>query len=121
MRLHTSLVFSEPETRELRDLFIQTRLKLPHETILSFFDPNPTVDVTSILSVIAVPTLVMHGREDRLVLFAAAEFLAARLPNARLHAFQGKGHLPLFTATDEFCNVLRNFVRTGTVGNENEI
>jgi pimeloyl-ACP methyl ester carboxylesterase len=60
-----------------------------------------------------VPTLVAHGREDRLVLFEAAEELAARLPRAQLYAFEGKGHFPIFTATDEFCDVLRRFVRTG--------
>jgi hypothetical protein len=27
----------------------------------------------------------------------------------------GYGHVPLFTATQEFCDVLREFVRTGNV------
>ena len=60
-----------------------------------------------------MPTLVTHGREDRLVLFAAAEELAARLPNAQLYVFEGKGHAPIFTATEEFCEVLRRFVLCG--------
>jgi hypothetical protein len=38
----------------------------------------------------------------------------SRDTNAQLYAFEGKGHLPIFTATDEFCEVLRRFVRTGT-------
>jgi pimeloyl-ACP methyl ester carboxylesterase len=113
VRAHTSFVFSEPATRELQNLFIRKRLELPRETMLSFFDPDPTVDVTPILGEVAVPVLVTHGSADRLIKFAAAEFIAARLPNARLYVFEGKGHLPLFTATDEFCEVLRRFVRTG--------
>jgi pimeloyl-ACP methyl ester carboxylesterase len=113
VRFHTSLVLSEPETRELRELFVQNRLRVPHETTLSFFDRDPTVDVAPILTEITVPTLVTHGSEDRLVAFAAAEYLSARLPNAQLHPFQGRGHLLLFTAPDEFCDVLRRFVRTG--------
>jgi hypothetical protein len=32
-----------------------------------------------------------------------------------LYPFPGKGHLPIFTATTEFCDVLRQFVKTGTV------
>jgi acetylornithine deacetylase len=40
--------------------------------------------------------------------------ITAGLPDARLYAFDGKGHLPIFTATDEFCEVLRCFVHTGT-------
>jgi class 3 adenylate cyclase/pimeloyl-ACP methyl ester carboxylesterase len=114
VRFHTSLVLSEPETRQLRELFVQNRLQVPYETTLSFFDRDSTVDVTSILSEITVPTLVTHGCEDRLVAFHAAEYLSARLPNAQLYPFHARGHLLLFTATDEFCEVLRRFVRSGT-------
>jgi pimeloyl-ACP methyl ester carboxylesterase len=59
----------------------------------------------------AAPVLVAHGREDRLIAFAAAEEIAARLPNARLYAFERKGQVPIFTATTEFCNIVRRFVR----------
>jgi pimeloyl-ACP methyl ester carboxylesterase len=111
VRVHTELVYSEPEMEELRERAIRSRLTLPRETILSFFDPDPTKDVMPLLSAITAPVLVAHGREDRLVAFAAAEEISARLPNARLHAFERKGHLPIFTATTEFCNVVRSFVR----------
>ena len=114
VRSHTELVFSEPEMRELREQTISSRLQLPCETILSFFDPDPGKDVMPLLADIRLPVLVTHGRKDRLLAFAAAEQIAARLPNAQLYAFEGKGHLPIFTATDEFCEVLRRFVRTGT-------
>jgi pimeloyl-ACP methyl ester carboxylesterase len=100
--------------RELREQTIKSRLLLPCETILSFFDPDPAKDVTPLLANIRMPVLVMHGREDRLVAFTAAEQIVAGLPNAQLYAFDGKGHLPIFTATDEFCEVLKRFVHTGT-------
>jgi pimeloyl-ACP methyl ester carboxylesterase len=114
VRSHTELVFSEPEMRELREQTIRSRLLLPRETILSFFDPDPGKDVMPLLAKIRMPVLVTHGREDRLLAFAAAEQIAARLPDPRLYAFEGKGHLPIFTATDEFCEVLRRFVHKGT-------
>ncbi len=37
------------------------------------------------------------------------------VPGAQLYLFEGRGHLPIFTATGEFCEVLRSFVLTGTV------
>jgi pimeloyl-ACP methyl ester carboxylesterase len=119
IRLHTSLVFSEPGTRELKELFIRNRLQLPSETILSFFDSDSTRDVTAILPEITLPTLVTHGREDRIVASSAAKYIAERLPHAEVYLFEGKGHVPLFTATDEFCKVLRSFVRTGTIADTN--
>jgi pimeloyl-ACP methyl ester carboxylesterase len=88
--------------------------------MLSFFDPDPTAEVTPILGEIDLPVLVTHGGADRLIRLEAAELMIARLPQATLHVFEGNGHLPLFTATEEFCQVLRCFVRAGSVGLEAE-
>jgi pimeloyl-ACP methyl ester carboxylesterase len=92
---------------------IERMCRLPTETILSIFDPDPGMDIAPLLESIAVPTLVAHGREDKLVTSAASEFIASRIPGAQLYLFDGKGHNPMFSATDEFCDVLRNFIRTG--------
>ncbi|HSA79367.1 MAG TPA: alpha/beta fold hydrolase [Geminicoccaceae bacterium] len=115
LRFHTAHTLSEPEMVELRELVVRSRLPMPPETLLSFWDPDATIDVTRILPEITVPTLITHGREDRIVLFAAAEALAARLPNAQLCVFEDKGHFPIFTATEEFCDVVRQFVLAGNV------
>ncbi|MDQ4061591.1 MAG: alpha/beta hydrolase, partial [Pseudomonadota bacterium] len=116
IRLQAEFVYTEENAAELRRMHIARCQGLPRETILSFYEPDPGMDVVPILGSIRVPTLVAHGREDRLNSFAAAEFIAARLPDARLYAFEGKGHNPMFSATDEFCEVLKRFVRTGDAG-----
>ena len=69
--------------------------------------------IAPLLEAIAIPMLVAHGREDRLVTCAASELIASRISGAQLYLFDGKAHNPMFSATDEFCHVLRNFVRTG--------
>src|SRR5205085_36440 len=69
VRLHTELVFSEPEMRELREWTIRNRLSLPRETLLSFFDPDPSKDIMPLLADIRLPVLVTHGREDRIIAF----------------------------------------------------
>jgi hypothetical protein len=53
--------------------------------------------------------------EDRNVPFEVGRYLAEHIPGAQLHAFKGRGHVPVSTATGEFCEVLRCFVRTGGV------
>ena len=45
--------------------------------------------------------------------FAAAEYLAEHIPASKLYPFKGYGHALLSTATQEFCDVLRRFVRMG--------
>jgi pimeloyl-ACP methyl ester carboxylesterase len=67
---------------------------------------------------VKVPTLVLHGTDDRRVSVAAARHLPRHIPDARLHVFEGRGRLSIFTATAEFCETLVRFVRTGDVRHE---
>jgi pimeloyl-ACP methyl ester carboxylesterase len=46
---------------------------------------------------IGVPVSIWQGGKDRMVPHAHGEWLAARLPGARLHRRPGQGHLSLFT------------------------
>ena len=114
MRYHIGRVFSEPDVADLAASRLKRWLGMPRETVLSFYDRDPEMDIRSLLPAVRVPTLVVHGTADRQVPFAAAEYLAAHIPGAQLYAFEGYGHVPLFTATQEFCDLLRRFVRTGT-------
>jgi len=52
-------------------------------------DPDETMDVKSLLRQVRVPSLVMHGTDDKQVPFAAGEYMAARIPEARLYPFRG--------------------------------
>ncbi|WP_187399157.1 alpha/beta fold hydrolase [Bradyrhizobium paxllaeri] len=113
IRVHNRYVYSEPDTDELRRMAAERVCRLPMETILSFYDRDPDLDIAPLLESIAVPTLVAHGREDQLIPHSASEFIASRIPGAQLYIFDGKGHNPMFSATNEFCDVLRNFIRTG--------
>jgi len=119
MRYHISRVFSEPDVTDLAANRLKGWLGMPRETLLSFYDRDPEMDIKPLLSAIRVPTLVVHGSEDRQVPFAAAEYLARHIPGAQLYPFTGCGHVPLFTGTREFCEVLRAFVRTGEVPEPN--
>jgi pimeloyl-ACP methyl ester carboxylesterase len=115
MRYQIGRVFSEPDVADLAASRLLRWLDMPRETVLSFYDRDPDLDIRTLLPAIRVPTLIAHGTEDRQVPFAAAEYLAAHIPGAQLYPFEGYGHVPLFTATQEFCDVLRRFIRTGTV------
>jgi DNA-binding SARP family transcriptional activator/pimeloyl-ACP methyl ester carboxylesterase len=110
MQHFVATVISDPDTGELAEQFTRNILRLPRESILSTWTPDPTVDIAPILEHVKVPALVLHGNEDRRVSVAAARHLAQHLPDARLHLFEGRGHLPIFTATAEFCEVVRRFV-----------
>lgn len=63
-------------------------------TGLRFATPR-TVATADKLAKIGVPTLVMWGREDRLVPVQAAEVFDAYVPNSRAVIYDGVGHIPM--------------------------
>ena len=108
-------ILSEPGTEDLRAEAVRYWSKLPPAVIVGFFTFDPEVDISGLLGRVAVPTLVMHGTDDKDVPFAAARQMAERIPGAAFHGFEGRGHCPTFTAPGEFCKVLTQFIRTGTM------
>jgi DNA-binding SARP family transcriptional activator/pimeloyl-ACP methyl ester carboxylesterase len=110
MHCFVATIITDPDTGELAEQFTRNLLKLPRQSILNTWTPDPEVDIGPILGHVKTPTLVLHGTEDRRVSLAAAHHLARSIPDARLHLFEGRGHLPIFTATEEFCQVLRRFI-----------
>ncbi len=61
------------------------------------------------LSQIGCPTLVVCGRHDRIAPPEGSQELAGAIPGARLHFFEGSGHLPIWEEPEEFNAVLDEF------------
>ena len=51
------------------------------------------IDVDDLVERVAVPTLVLHRREDRAIPYPLGRDLAARIPGARLVSLAGRSHL----------------------------
>ena len=68
-------------------------------------------DLRSRLSEIKAPTLVLTGNTETAWLNAAADRLAASIPNARRSVIQGGGHLVNMTAPRAFNQAVINFLK----------
>ncbi len=64
------------------------------------------------LGAIAVPTLVLVGRDDTLTPPGKSEEMAARIPNARLVVIDGAGHLSNLEQPGAFNAALRSFLQS---------
>lgn len=64
-------------------------------------------DTSARLERIAVPTLVVHGTEDRMLPVANAHAIAARVPGARLELLDGVGHLFFWEAPERSAELVR--------------
>ncbi len=66
-------------------------------------------DATARLSEIRAPTLILHGKRDRIAPYEYAEEMHARISSSRLIAFDG-GHLFLFFQAKRFLAVVHEFL-----------
>ncbi len=55
---------------------------------------------TEALRTIAAPTLILWGRDDRLIPVGSAAWLSARLPHSRVTILDNVGHIPMEEAPD---------------------
>ena len=69
------------------------------------------LDNRDVLKSLKVPVLIMQGREDQLVLTAAADFIASHIPHASRIDYPRCGHAPFFEVADQFNQDLGAFVR----------
>jgi pimeloyl-ACP methyl ester carboxylesterase len=71
---------------------------------------DDTFDVMSRLGDVAVPTLAVCGREDRLTPVKYHQFLAARIPGCRLTVIDGAGHWVFWEQPEAFADAVRAFL-----------
>jgi len=84
---------------------------IPAEILVPIVKTLRTMDVTSALDNIDVPTLVVVGARDRLTPRAAARYLATAIHGAELAVIPHSGHMPMLEHPEEFNAVLRRFLR----------
>ena len=67
-------------------------------------------DIRGQLAKITVPALVIHGDADAAIPVAAAEQMAAALPNARLEVIAGAGHAANLTHAEQVTPLIETFL-----------
>lgn len=65
------------------------------------------------VATITAPTLLFHGRDDRVVHFENSLRLVQLIPNSRLHLINRCGHWLQIEHADEFNRLVDDFVRNG--------
>jgi pimeloyl-ACP methyl ester carboxylesterase len=79
-----------------------------------FFDPRHAGSELGIteneVRAIATPTLLIHGREDKVVPLQVSITMLGLLPNADLHVFSACGHWTQIERADEFSAVVSDYL-----------
>jgi pimeloyl-ACP methyl ester carboxylesterase len=70
---------------------------------------------TSAITMIAAPTLIVHGREDQVIPLQNAHDLLQAIPDAQLHVFGRCGHWTQLEHADAFNELVTRFLRDADV------
>jgi pimeloyl-ACP methyl ester carboxylesterase len=68
-------------------------------------------DIERKLPEIKAPTLILWGKDDRVVPSSYADFFARAIPDARVRLMEGAGHLPYIEKAEQFNKIATDFLR----------
>ena len=71
---------------------------------------NSEIDVRHILPMIRVPTLILHSMDDQAIPFEAGQYMAERIPEARLVKLPGPDHLVWLSDADTILGEIEEFL-----------
>ena len=92
-----SIGYHEVPTDGLRDVIQVQRASASRAMEAALLREMFSADVCSDLERLTMPILILHGRKDTTIPFAAGRDLAKRLPHARFMPFEGSGAAPWAT------------------------
>jgi class 3 adenylate cyclase len=101
---------SAPSVRSIRQLAMLERMSASPGMARASFEAAFSTDVRPILPTIAVPTLVIHAREDPAVAVQGGRYLADHIPGARYLEVGGVDHAPFLTEPDKILTGIEEFL-----------
>ncbi|MFJ9389958.1 alpha/beta fold hydrolase [Nocardioides sp. NPDC101246] len=103
--------FATPELCEQRSVAASKRPEhLANVAKAGIRGPIPIWADLDRLAEITAPSLLIHGRDDRVVTFEGTLFAAARIPDSRAHIINRCGHWAQLEHADEFNRLVIDFV-----------
>jgi pimeloyl-ACP methyl ester carboxylesterase len=115
-QLLTSLFVPDATLEEMVWFNDLQRLSASAENAAGLLRAVGDFNVLDLLPNIAVPTLVLHCRDDAAVPFEQGRLIASRIPRARFVALESRNHilLPRDPAWASFVSEVRRFFREST-------
>ena len=100
---------SPERLRRIRNRVVHNRPLPDRDAASALLKFLVTQDQRHLLPRITLPTLVLHGEEDRITPAGAGQALAERLPDGKFIGFPGLGHAPFLSSPQDMAAALRKF------------
>ena len=117
-QIFTTLFIPEGTAEQIQWFNDLMRMTVSPENAVRLRHTMNQIDVSHLAPDVAVPTLVLHARDDAIVPFEEGRRMAAMIPGARFVALEGRNHVILEDepAWPRFLEEVRNFLGAGGAG-----
>jgi pimeloyl-ACP methyl ester carboxylesterase len=89
---------------------VKKALQTPEHVVLSCLEGMKKFDVSSELSSIQVPTLIIHGKNDATFPLSQANYLKNSIPNSELTVIEGAGHEIIDETPEKISQTIEKFL-----------
>ncbi len=103
------------DNNRINKSFLEDLKSLPYGVMLSSLRSIHEIDLRPKLKEIKIPTLIIWGKEDRLLPYSVATELNREIKGSRLAVLERTGHFPMVETSDRFCQEVLNFFETNPV------
>lgn len=101
--------FHRSDRAATADWFLSLWLKMPAYAGYRYFRTLMNEDLRDRLQALSLPTLICHGRHDRVCHPGWSEYMAARIRDCRMVWFENSGHALMVEEPDAFSQELAEF------------
>lgn len=88
---------TEPNRAAICEWGKKILLRASPDAAIKLYESMDGIDLRPAVSNLGLPTLILHGAQDKIQPPSASEWLAAHMPNAQLQIIPDAGHVPTMT------------------------
>jgi non-heme chloroperoxidase len=103
-------MFAEPLDEASRAFVLHEILHCRPTTATSILLSQTLPDARAVVADLALPTLLVWGRDEKLMPVASGEWLRDHIPGSELHVFEASGHCPMLEEPGRFNELVAEFV-----------
>lgn len=105
----TSL-YGYPNFESILEIVHGDAKELNPDFLIPYFNRLPDIDIRDDLAKIAVPTLVLAGKNDPIIPYQQPALIAENVPSSELSLIDGCGHLPMFEKPAEYNRIITEWI-----------
>lgn len=103
-------LYSYPNFDSIFDAVYRDAQKIRADNIFHYFKRLPEINISNVLHLISVPTLVISGDSDPIVPTNQSCIISDKVQKSELYILKGAGHLPMYERAKEYNAVIKNWV-----------